>query len=154
MCAATRQRADETGRAPRPQVARKKEASRRVKALREQISATSNDAADLEAQQQHLMRQQATLKDRIRKLESQVGTGGSGLRVEAGQWGRRPLRRRARGRGGGGGELGPGRAHRAAVQGGGRGDLASICALDPSPWLRQAVLRHSRAPGGGPALGA
>ncbi|GBF91237.1 hypothetical protein Rsub_03557 [Raphidocelis subcapitata] len=54
------------------EVARKKEASRRVKGLREQISATSNDAADLEAQQQHLMRQQATLKDRIRKLESQA----------------------------------------------------------------------------------
>jgi len=54
-------------------VARKKEASKKVKELREVISTTSNDAADLEAQQQHLLRQQATLKDRIRKLESQVG---------------------------------------------------------------------------------
>lgn len=58
---------------PEPQIARKKEASRRAKDLREQIGAQSSDAADLEAQQQHLLRQQATLKDRIRKLESQVG---------------------------------------------------------------------------------
>lgn len=58
--------------APAPQVARKKEASRRVKDLREQIGGHSNDASDLEAQQQHLLRQQATLKDRIRKLESQA----------------------------------------------------------------------------------
>lgn len=46
-----------------------------MKELREQISSSSNDATDLEAQQQHLLRQQATLKDRIRKLESQVGVG-------------------------------------------------------------------------------
>ena len=55
---------------------RKKEASKRAKGLREQIGAASSDASDLEAQQQHLLRQQATLKDRIRKLESQVGGGG------------------------------------------------------------------------------
>jgi hypothetical protein len=54
------------------EVARKKEASRRVKGLRETIGATTNDASDLEAQQQHLLRQTATLKDRIKKLESQA----------------------------------------------------------------------------------
>ncbi|KAI8474597.1 MAG: Nuf2 family-domain-containing protein [Monoraphidium minutum] len=54
------------------EVARKKDASRRAKELREQIGSSSNDASDLEAQQQHLLRQQATLKDRIRKLESQA----------------------------------------------------------------------------------
>ncbi|KIY97422.1 Kinetochore protein nuf2, partial [Monoraphidium neglectum] len=53
------------------EVARKKEASRHAKDLREQIGAASNDAADMEAKQQHLLRQQATFKDRIRKLESQ-----------------------------------------------------------------------------------
>jgi hypothetical protein len=57
---------------PHLQVARKKEASRKAKALRESVAAAAADAADLEAQQQHLLRQQATLKDRIRKLESQV----------------------------------------------------------------------------------
>lgn len=59
------------------QVARKKEASKKVKELREHISVHGNDASDLEAQQQHLLRQTATLKDRIRKLESQVGATGS-----------------------------------------------------------------------------
>ncbi len=41
--------------------------------LRDGISAARLESADLEAQQQHLKRTAANLKDRIRKLESQVG---------------------------------------------------------------------------------
>ena len=55
---------------------RKKGASRKVKDLREAIAAAGNDGAELEAQQQHLRRQMATLSDRIKRLESQVGRAG------------------------------------------------------------------------------
>jgi hypothetical protein len=55
------------------EVSRKKGASRKVKDLKEAIAAASNDQADLEAQQQHFKRQMATLSDRIKRLESQVG---------------------------------------------------------------------------------
>lgn len=47
--------------------------SRTVKELRESISGAQLDAGDLEQQQQHLKRQLATLADRIKRLESQVG---------------------------------------------------------------------------------
>lgn len=49
--------------------------SRTAKELREAISGAQLDAGDLEQQQQHLKRQLATLADRIKRLESQVGRG-------------------------------------------------------------------------------
>jgi kinetochore protein Nuf2 len=53
-------------------IGRKKEASRRVKALRERISRAQGDASEVEARAEHLKRQQTTLQDRIRRLESQA----------------------------------------------------------------------------------
>lgn len=47
--------------------------SRSVKELKESISGAQLDAGDLEQQAQHLKRQLATLADRIKRLESQVG---------------------------------------------------------------------------------
>jgi chromosome segregation ATPase len=55
------------------EIGRKKAASARVKGLRGAIAAAGAEAAELEAQQQHLKRQMATLSDRIKRLESQVG---------------------------------------------------------------------------------
>ena len=46
--------------------------NKQVKGLREALSAAGNEAADLEANAQHLRRQQANLQDRIKKLEGQV----------------------------------------------------------------------------------
>jgi uncharacterized protein (DUF3084 family) len=56
------------------EIGRKKAASARVKGLRGAIAAAGAEAAELEAQQQHLKRQMATLSDRIKRLESQVGS--------------------------------------------------------------------------------
>eukprot|EP00878_Enallax_costatus_P013072 GHUV01013660.1.p1 GENE.GHUV01013660.1~~GHUV01013660.1.p1 ORF type:complete len:449 (+),score=217.15 GHUV01013660.1:423-1769(+) len=53
-------------------VATKKQHSRTVKELKENISGAQLDAGDLEQQQQHLKRQLATLADRIKRLESQA----------------------------------------------------------------------------------
>jgi hypothetical protein len=68
-----------------------------VKELKESISGAQLDAGDLDQQAQHLKRQLATLSDRIKRLESQVGllkvqvcirlqrrreAGGSELRVQ------------------------------------------------------------------------
>jgi hypothetical protein len=44
-----------------------------VKELKESISGAQLDAGDLDQQAQHLKRQLATLSDRIKRLESQVG---------------------------------------------------------------------------------
>lgn len=44
-----------------------------MKELKEQISGAQLDAGDLEQQGHHLKRQLATLADRIKRLESQVG---------------------------------------------------------------------------------
>ena len=52
--------------------------SRSVKELKESISGAQLDAGDLEQQAQHLRRQLATLADRIKRLESQVGVEGGG----------------------------------------------------------------------------
>jgi kinetochore protein Nuf2 len=53
------------------EVARKKEVSRRVKALRAEVAAAEHEAGQLEAQHQHLKRQQAALAERIHRLEAQ-----------------------------------------------------------------------------------
>eukprot|EP00878_Enallax_costatus_P041971 GHUV01048912.1.p1 GENE.GHUV01048912.1~~GHUV01048912.1.p1 ORF type:complete len:449 (+),score=215.37 GHUV01048912.1:201-1547(+) len=53
-------------------VATKKQHSRTVKELKENISGAQLDAGDLEQQQQHLKRQLATLADGIKRLESQA----------------------------------------------------------------------------------
>jgi hypothetical protein len=57
------------------EVGRKKEVSRRVKELKAQISAFDHEATQLAATQQHLKRQQASLVERIQRLEHQVGRG-------------------------------------------------------------------------------
>ena len=72
FCPLSHQRPHPSNAPQNRQIARKKEASRRVKGLREQIGAHAADAAELEAQQQHLQRQTLTLRDRVRKLESQA----------------------------------------------------------------------------------
>ncbi|BDA42068.1 probable kinetochore protein nuf2 [Coccomyxa sp. Obi] len=51
------------------EIGRKKEASRRVKALREAIASAKHEAAQLTAEQQHLRRQQSSLQDRIQRLQ-------------------------------------------------------------------------------------
>lgn len=51
-----------------------------MKELKESISGAQLDAGDLEQQAQHLKRQLATLSDRIKRLESQVGGWGTTLR--------------------------------------------------------------------------
>lgn len=53
-------------------IAVKKEASKRVKELKAAIAATEHEAAQLAAKRQHLSRQQASLLERIARLESQV----------------------------------------------------------------------------------
>lgn len=59
------------------EVVRKKEVSRKVKELRAQISAYDHEATQLAATQQHLKRQQASLLERIQRLEHQVSAAGS-----------------------------------------------------------------------------
>ena len=54
------------------EIARKKEASKQVKALRAQIHSHETEAAQLTAQQQHLQRQRASLSERLQRLEHQV----------------------------------------------------------------------------------
>lgn len=54
------------------EIGRKKEVSRRVKGLREQISAAKHEAGQLTAEQQHLRRQQSSLHERIQRLLHQV----------------------------------------------------------------------------------
>ncbi|KAI7843287.1 hypothetical protein COHA_003119 [Chlorella ohadii] len=53
------------------EIGRKKEVSRRVKALSSEIAAAEHEAQQLEAQHQHLKRQQAALQERIARLEAQ-----------------------------------------------------------------------------------
>lgn len=53
-----------------------------MKELKESISGAQLDAGDLEQQAQHLKRQLATLSDRIKRLESQVGVRRSLLRLD------------------------------------------------------------------------
>ncbi|EFN59885.1 hypothetical protein CHLNCDRAFT_49321 [Chlorella variabilis] len=53
------------------EIGRKKEVSRKVKALHGEISAAEHEAQQLEAQHQHLKRQQAALQERIARLEAQ-----------------------------------------------------------------------------------
>lgn len=60
------------------EVGRKKEVSRKVKALREEIAAGGAELSQLTAQQQHLKRQQAALVERLQRLEHQAA-----LRQEA-----------------------------------------------------------------------
>ena len=50
---------------------------------RHATAAAQLEASDLDARQQHLKRQSANLKDRMRKLESQVGAGSRAGRPEA-----------------------------------------------------------------------
>lgn len=53
------------------EIGRKKEISRRVKALRAEVGANEHEAAQLATQHQHLKRQQAALIDRIDRVRSQ-----------------------------------------------------------------------------------
>ncbi|KAL4427452.1 hypothetical protein ABPG77_000741 [Micractinium sp. CCAP 211/92] len=53
------------------EIGRKKEVSRKVKALQAEIAAAQHEAQQLEAQHQHLKRQQAALQERISRLEAQ-----------------------------------------------------------------------------------
>ncbi len=46
--------------------------SRRVKGLREAISAAKHEAGQLTAEQQHLRRQQSSLQERMQRLQHQV----------------------------------------------------------------------------------
>lgn len=53
-------------------ISHKKEANRKVKDLKAAIAATEHEATQLAAKRQHLARQQASLLERITRLESQV----------------------------------------------------------------------------------
>ncbi|DBA98352.1 hypothetical protein WJX82_002463 [Trebouxia sp. C0006] len=53
------------------EVKKKKEVSSRVKQLRKQVSANQAELQELEATEQHLKRQQASLTDRLSRLENQ-----------------------------------------------------------------------------------
>ena len=53
------------------EIGRKKEVSRRVKALRADVAASEHEAAQLATQHQHLKRQQVALLDRIDRVNSQ-----------------------------------------------------------------------------------
>lgn len=54
------------------EIGRKKAASRAVKALRAEIAANELEAAQLQADQQHLRRQAAGLLERIGRLDNQA----------------------------------------------------------------------------------
>ncbi len=54
-------------------IASKKQASKRVKALKADITGQEQEVAALSAQQQHLKRTQAALEERLGRLEKQVG---------------------------------------------------------------------------------
>ena len=54
------------------EIGRKKEASRRVKALKAEVHGHEAEAAQLMAQYQHLQRQLASLSERLQRLEHQV----------------------------------------------------------------------------------
>lgn len=53
------------------EIGRKKEVSRKVKALQATIAAVQHEAQQMEAQHQHLKRQQAALQERIARTEAQ-----------------------------------------------------------------------------------
>lgn len=53
------------------EIARKKEVSRKVKALRAEVAASEHEATQLAATHQHLKRQQAALMDRIDRVKTQ-----------------------------------------------------------------------------------
>lgn len=55
------------------ELSRKKAASQKAKALQAEIRSQETDAAQLAAEHSHLQRQISSLKERLQRLENQVG---------------------------------------------------------------------------------